>query len=510
METFIPTFFPVKKPSSFLVSVLMCALIASSTTPALAEATPSSTITSAEHCPPFAESTLFREPVKTTTANPSNWITRIENAAEGEEILLEDGIYPLEQYAVVLNQSMTLRGASGNNEKVVIEGRGYDENAEALMIMANNVHIADLTVKNIRDHGITIHEDFAEPVIYNVNLVDIGTQHIKGNRPGPGGIIACSQLGYTTPNSTGDYNSAIDIHRAIEWTIRDNTIYNIYGDGSGCIVDADCGSMWPGGEPAILLWREAKDNTITRNTIVDSFRAIALGLDTPYSGGVVEDNFICRSEEGKDGINGFIQGDAGISLSGASNVIVRGNRIALGGDYPGQIEISGGTGITLENNTMSKPVWDRGNVEYEESGNNIDANFSVASCTEPDAILVATVTEENNQDNSATAMLTAEPIASLEVMPPPSADSDLADSHTTENENSLTHKALLLEIKEERLLAMEERLLATEERLKAKEERLLFLEQKYLLEEKIIRLEQLLRESEQQFNNHKQQLEQSK
>jgi len=408
----------------------MCALIASSTTPALAEATPSSTITSAEHCPPFAESTLFREPVKTTTANPSNWITRIENAAEGEEILLEDGIYPLEQYAVVLNQSMTLRGASGNNEKVVIEGRGYDENAEALMIMANNVHIADLTVKNIRDHGITIHEDFAEPVIYNVNLVDIGTQHIKGNRPGPGGIIACSQLGYTTPNSTGDYNSAIDIHRAIEWTIRDNTIYNIYGDGSGCIVDADCGSMWPGGEPAILLWREAKDNTITRNTIVDSFRAIALGLDTPYSGGVVEDNFICRSEEGKDGINGFIQGD--------------------------------------------------------------------------------TVTEENNQDNSATAMLTAEPIASLEVMPPPSADSDLADSHTTENENSLTHKALLLEIKEERLLAMEERLLATEERLKAKEERLLFLEQKYLLEEKIIRLEQLLRESEQQFNNHKQQLEQSK
>jgi len=333
-----------------------------------------------EHCPAFTESSLFREPTNTTFANPSNWLRRIENAVDGEEILLQDGVYQLERYSAVLQNSITIRSASGNYETVVIEGKGYDVKAEALMVMANSVHIADLTIRNIRDHGISIQEGFESPIIYNVNLVDIATQHIKGNRPGPNGIIACSRLGYTESGGKGDYNSAIDLHGASGWTIRDNYIYNIYGDGSGCIVDTECGSMWPGGEPAILLWRESKENIVDRNTIIDSFRAIALGLYTPYSGGRVKGNFICRSKSGKNGLHGFIDGDAGISLASASNVKIEDNRIILPGGYPGQVEIQDGSGIVINNNLMSKAVWDRGNAEFTESGNIYNADISNVSC----------------------------------------------------------------------------------------------------------------------------------
>jgi len=337
---------------------------------------------SSGYCAAFVDSDYYRQPAKTIVANPSNWIGIIENANDGDEILLEDGVYSLTQYAIVIQASITLRGKSGTANAVVIQGKGNSVGAEALMVMASAVHIADLTVKGVRDHGISIQEGFAEPVVYNVNLTDIGSQHIKGNRPGPSGTIACSALGYTKSVSKGDYNGAIDIHKAINWTIRDNYIYNIFGDGSGCIIDTDCGSMWPGGEPAILLWKNSKNNTIERNTIVNSFRAIALGLGTPYSGGTVSDNLVRREESGKHGVHGFIEGDAGISLIGASDVSITRNRLYLTGSYPGQIEVQNGTGITIDNNVMSKPVWDRGNAGFTAVKNIFIIGGSHSYCKE--------------------------------------------------------------------------------------------------------------------------------
>lgn len=450
-------------------------------------------VDASSYCPSFSSSSLFRSPDKVSVANPGNWIQAVENAVDGEEILLEDGIYQLNQYAVVFNSSVTIRGASGNRDSVVIQGKGYGENAEALMIMADDVHIADLTVKDVRDHGITIQEGFSRPVIYNVDLVDIGTQHIKGNKAGPGGVIACSRLGYSQDISTGDYNSAIDLHAAVEWTIRDNTIYNIYGDGSECVVDTECGTMFPGGEPAILLWRDSRDNIIERNTIVESFRAISLGLDTPYSGGIVRDNFICRSQPGKEGVNGFIAGDAGISLLGASNVEVRGNRVILAGDYPGTIEIRDGKGHTIVDNILSKPVWNRGDAEYngcsspacndEQFGNIIDANTSEISCPAHDtAIVIALAPTPEELPDAVTTVESenesTEPESEAGNTQVVADGRPLLANKELDAQESLTNK-------EKGLVAMEQRLLAFRESLKAKEERLKLWEQQLVMEERI-------------------------
>ena len=321
-------------------------------------------IIASSHCPPYVDSPHYRSPVNSLSADPSNWIQTIRQAAPGDEILLEDGTYTYEGYAVVLEKPVTLRSKSGQPQDVIIQGHGYGEPSEALMIMADDVHIADITVKDVHDHAISFKENFARAVVYNVDLYDIGTQHIKGNHMGPEGVIVCSNIGYQNPTGIGDYNSGIDLHGAVDWIIRDNYIYNIYGDGSGCVVERDCGTQYPGGGAAILLWNNSRDNTIERNRITESFRGITLGLSTPYSGGVVRNNLITRNASGKEGVNGFIEADTGISMIGAKDVLIDGNTVVLAGDYPGPIEVQDATGIVVINNLMSKPVWNRGNADY--------------------------------------------------------------------------------------------------------------------------------------------------
>jgi len=426
------------------------------------------------YCPAFTASDLYRKPIKSTTVDPSNWIQSIRNAVDGEEILLADGIYPLEEYTVVFEKPITIRSKSGNRESVVIQGKGYSENAEALMVMGNDVHIADLTVRDVRDHGVSLQEGFARTIVYNVDLIDIGTQHIKGNHMGPQGVIACSKMGYTRATSQGDYNSAIDLHGAVEWTIRDNNIYNIYGDGSGCVVDADCGTAHPGGEPAILLWNGSRDNIIERNRITESFRGIQLGLGTPYTGGVVRNNIVYRSVTGKEGVDGFIEGDMGISLLSASDVLVESNTVLIAGEYPGPVEVQDGNGIIISNNLISKPVWNRGNAEYNGCLSSdgeacVDSNLLVANNAETihsDEVIDTPTSEDVPAETQIKAQ-------SSDIEVPLFDRNSSADLSRTLAPNELLKEMniILTQFREERILA-------TEERLKMTEERLLYIEAK--------------------------------
>lgn len=347
---------------STLAVVLASAMVTATGTDNTAASEPSS------HCQSFVSSNLYRKPLKSYEANPSNWIEVIKRAESGSEILLVDGDYSLDRYAVVLDKALTLRSKSGKRDAVVIVGQGYMEKAEALMVLADDVRIADLSVRNIRDHAVAIKKDAANTVLYGLDLMDIGTQHVKASSPGENGVIACSRIGYSKDGALGDYNGAIDLIGAVRWTIRDNYIYNIWGDGSGCLVDTDCGTYLPGGGPAILLWRGASENIVTRNVIVNSFRGIALGLHTDYRGGLVADNTIVSNLTGKQGVNGLIKSDAGISLMQANDVLVENNRVILNHDYPGGIEVKDGVGNIIRNNVLTHPIWDRGNAEYNGCG----------------------------------------------------------------------------------------------------------------------------------------------
>ena len=314
-------------------------------------------------CTAYTRSANFRDRTWTVRVSPqSNWINSIESASAGTEILLDDGEYFLNQYAVQVSDGVTVRSASGNASDVLILGMGYGEPSEGFMILGSDVTIADISIANIRDHAISVQPQSGAMhslQMYNLDIRDIGTQHIKVN---PGGVrqglIACSRIGFSPGAAVGDYNGAIDLHGTIDWVIRDNYIYNITGDGSGCLVDQDCGQYISA--PAIYAWNGAQGTQIIGNTIVDSFRNIALGLGTSHSGGLVSHNDIRQSSPG----------DAGIELFGATDVTVEFNTVQLAGRYLGTIEFRESSELTITNNWLSRMPWDRGdNVNVVLSGN---------------------------------------------------------------------------------------------------------------------------------------------
>jgi len=253
---------------------------------------------------------------------------------------------------------------------------------EGFGINGHNITIADLTMTQIRNHAISIKSSSGAEAthIYNVHLVDIGTQHIKGSGAYgiEDGVVACSRIGYTDGGVQGDYINGIDIHHAIDWVLRDNEIYNIFGDGSGCEVDIDCGSYYRGGGPAILLWNNSSGNVVERNRIIDSYRGIALGFGTGHEGGIVRNNFFYQSEAERDvPVGPPISGDMGIQLMTSGNVMVEHNTIILGGSYPGAIEARNASGhVTIRNNLLTAPVWDRGSVSFSQAGNITDATVA--------------------------------------------------------------------------------------------------------------------------------------
>jgi hypothetical protein len=330
------------------------------------------------YCPAYPSSPLYRARLRQVAANPTNWVARIEGATAGDEVLLADGVYNLTQYAVQISVPLTVRGASGNRDAVVIRGQGYGTGSEGFMVHATGVTIADLTMTAIRNHAVSIKgESGAEaPHVYNVHLYDIGTQHIKGT-PGDGvsdGVVACSRLGYTPGGVRGDYIDAIDIHRGLNWTVRDNEIYNHWGDGTGCEVDEDCGTYASGGGPAVLFWNNSSGTVVERNRIVDAYRGIALGFGTPHPGGAVRNNFFYQPTAGRQGARGFISADMGVQIDRGNGTVADHNTVILGGTYPGAIEVWNSSSVTVRNNLLTRPVWDRGgNSGLVTSGNKTNA-----------------------------------------------------------------------------------------------------------------------------------------
>jgi hypothetical protein len=325
-------------------------------------------------CPPYIDSTVRVAREQRMTIGPNdNWIAAIEHATPHTEILLRDGRYVLDRHAVVVRDHITIRSVSGRKEQVIITGTGYSTPGEGLMIVGKDVIVADLSIAEMRDHAVSIKPEqgaISSIRLYNIHLYDIGTQHIKLNVGGStGGLVACSTIGYTAGAAVGDYNGAIDLHQASNWTVRDNLIYNIRGDGSGCNVDRDCGRYYSG--PAILVWNQSNDNRIIRNRIFDSYRNIALGLGRGHTNGMVADNIILQAKPG----------DAGIELQTATNTVVENNIVILAGSYPGAIEYRDSSDIIIRDNQITSNPHNRGqsrNVHLQRNSINPQLYKSLA------------------------------------------------------------------------------------------------------------------------------------
>ncbi|MBU1877479.1 MAG: right-handed parallel beta-helix repeat-containing protein, partial [Chloroflexi bacterium] len=211
------------------------------------------------------------------------------NAAPGTTILVAAGTYNLQGAVWVIHDGITIRGATGNRDDVILDGGGMLTwtHTHAIAIDADDVTIADLTIRNADEHGISV-QGRDRPKLYNLHIMDTGYQLVKVNPVGDGsddGLLACSCLEYTT-TSPEDYTNGISAHNAHGWTVRDNVWRRIRTPNQ---VPA----------PTILFWSASADTIVERNLLVDCYQGIAFGNAShgpgDHTGGIVRNNMIYAS-----------------------------------------------------------------------------------------------------------------------------------------------------------------------------------------------------------------------
>ena len=214
----------------------------------------------------------------------------VNNATPGDTILIADGVYTLVDpvYLRIDTPNVTVRSASGNRAAVVLDGN-YDT-LEIIQIVASDVTVADITLREAYDHPIHVMTtdagDTLNTRIYNVHLINPGEQAIKINPAGDGtfpddGLIACSHLELTDAGRTEIrnecYTGGIDAHQAEGWVIRDNLI-----EGFWCEEGLS--------EHGIHLWKGCRDTLVERNVLRENARGIGFGLVTSGEARTYDDN----------------------------------------------------------------------------------------------------------------------------------------------------------------------------------------------------------------------------
>jgi hypothetical protein len=235
-----------------------------------------------ENCPPLDPPSGTILHVSTVSELES----AVNSAAPGTTILVADGVYQLDgAYLRFATAGVTLRSASGDREAVVLDGNYLT--SEIAQIVASNVTIADLTLREAYYHPIHVmssdNGDTLNTLIYNVHVVDPGQQAVKINPAADGyypddGEIACSHIELTDAGrpriweiNGSCYTGGIDAHQAQGWVIRDNLI-----EGFWCESGLS--------EHAIHMWRGCRDTLVERNVLRDVARGVGFGMEATDGG----------------------------------------------------------------------------------------------------------------------------------------------------------------------------------------------------------------------------------
>lgn len=281
-----------------------------------------------------------------------NAINQANSTGGNRTILIADGTYPIASsswYPYITASNIVFRSLSGNRDAVILTGTGMANSPGVeigIYAVGDNITIADLTIKDIGNHGIAVTGD--NLYVYNVKIQDTYEQMIKGNSGGTGttnGIVKCSLFEYTNGIGPNWYIGGLDIHTGIDWTVSDNVFKDI-ASPAGAVA-----------EHAIHFWDSSQNNMIERNRIINCDRGIGFGLgqgsaNSANIGGVIKNNMITN-----DG--GHPYSDVGIGLESSPNTKVYNNTIYI--NYPNAIEyrFTATINVDITNNITNKLIQSR-------------------------------------------------------------------------------------------------------------------------------------------------------
>jgi len=249
------------------------------------------------------------ETVKVATVE--ELIKAIEQARAGQTILVADGHYLMPRYVEIRADNVILRGASGQRQRVILDG-AESRHGELLGVRAcSGVTIADLTIQNVRTNGFKINSEtnVQRLTIYNCIIHNIWQRGVKGVKVPPANREAVRPkncriqycLFYNdrpkrlsddpADIANGNYIAGIDVMYARDWTISDNVFVGIQGSTGE-------------GRGAIFLWFDAQNCMIERNIIIDCDVGLQIGnphradnVEYHCVGCVARNNFITRAPE---------------------------------------------------------------------------------------------------------------------------------------------------------------------------------------------------------------------
>jgi hypothetical protein len=288
-------------------------------------------------------------------------VTDANAAGVPATILIADGVHVLTVPMLHINcPGLVVRSAGGKRDAVTV--RGPDEGPSAslrnvFLVSASDVVIADITLGHCRWHGIQAQGESPHDVsglhVHNCRLVNCNQQFIKGSSSdddpvgATDGIIEHCLFEFTGGWAWQYYTGGIDIHKGVNWQVRDNLFRNIRNPGKGL------------SEHAIHFWKRCttrpQNVVIERNHIINCDRGIGFGLGgeaNGHNGGTstIRNNMICNDGAGPNT-------DVGIGLESANDVTVDNNTVFIPGyGSPIEYRFAASSGVTFRNNLTNKPI----------------------------------------------------------------------------------------------------------------------------------------------------------
>lgn len=422
----IPRLLTVFVGAIFIGSALSTAVPTLPTLTPTSHANPAATA----HCPVL----VLPDGPTITVDNQADLIDQAYNAAPGTLIQIAPGTYNMSSYVHIIHNGIALRGQPGSRDDVILDFGGMIGGQFGILVDADDVTIADLTIRNAADHGVSVQAR-DRTILYNLHILDINDQLVKVNPAGDGsedGLLACSRLEYTT-TAPDNYTNGISAHNAHGWVVRDNEWVRILtSDGTPA--------------PAVLFWNNSSDTIVERNLFLDCSRGVAFGLNSGHTGGIVRNNmFLFREPH-----------DVAIEMADATGWLVAHNTAVLLNPLPGltwgmEARFSSTQG-SFANNLTNMPIWtNRDGAQATSSGDIINAQTSwFVDATNGDLHLVAGAVAAIDQANPLSQVTDdfdgdARPIGSAPdvgadeyEIAPPTAVTDLHVSQAITNTGTLT------------------------------------------------------------------------
>jgi hypothetical protein len=294
-------------------------------------------------------------------------------------ILLDDGTYLLDLPALDIRFSgLVIRSATGNRDAVIVRGPNEGTNASAanvFLVSANDVVIADLTLGYCRHHGVQVRGEKPFDVsglrVHNCRLVNCNQQFIKGSSSeddpvgATDGIIEQCLFEFTSGWAYQSYTGGIDIHKGVNWVVRDNLFRNLRVPAGQAGV----------AEHAVHFWKRCptrpQNIVIERNWIVNCDRGIGFGLSNTEGGhfggaSVIRNNMVFNDGTGP-------HTDVGIGLEYAANVQVENNTVVIKNYWaPVEYRFVGSSNLVFQNNLVSGPIQPRDDAPPALKANNLE------------------------------------------------------------------------------------------------------------------------------------------